>query len=87
LFLVADFFIEGVEFVDLTIAECFAVEDLTIATLSQNGTKSSELGALAGKLHEEMMKTRQQNAEQFSIENFSLLKISQILLKSLIRVI
>lgn len=71
MFLVIDFFIEGVEFVDLIIAECFTEEDLTIATLRQNRTKSSELEALAGKLHEEMMKTRQQDAEPFSIENLT----------------
>jgi hypothetical protein len=39
--------------------------------LSQNGIKSSELEALAGKLNEEMMKTRQQDAETFSIEDLT----------------
>ena len=55
LFLVADFFIEGVEFVDLTIGECFAVADLTTSALSQNGIETSEFETLAKSLHEEML--------------------------------
>lgn len=71
LFLIADFFIEGVEFVDLTIGECFAVEDLGTAALSQKGFEASKLETLAKRLHEEMTETRELETEPFSIENFT----------------
>lgn len=71
LFLILDFFIGTIEFVDISVGECIDVEPLNVSNVSLEGTDPPDLAAIVERYHNEMMENRKQASGPFSIDNFT----------------